>query len=162
MKGNYTSEAKNSKKIAEQLRNSRDKKKWRNSANKDAYQIAHPSGSGIELLAHELGHVDNATKGGKIRKAINKIANNSKVRAESQLSAAYGNDGATGGSVLGTIRESLRRFKNKKLIDLEERNASKRGIKFLKEKGASKEEIKQAKENLKIAGKTYKYGSSVL
>lgn len=155
MGGNYTSSSKTSKEIAEAL-HGQDKKKWQNSANKDAFQIVHPSGSGTELLAHELGHVDNATKGGKIRKAINKRANSRKVRAEFQSSGAYGNDGATGGSVLGTIKESLRRFKNKKLVDIEERNASKRGIKFLKENGASKEEIKQAKENLEKAGKTYK------
>ena len=149
--GSYTFDAKTAKKTGianeEELGNVK-------------YGIVHPKGKGAEVLGHEVGHVDNAESGkkkwdilGKIKKKINKVANDPMTRGEMNIATYYeNNDGAVG------LKEGAKRFLKKKAIDIEEGNASRKSLKFLKDSGASKDEIKIAERNLKLAGDTYKYG----
>lgn len=123
------------------------------------YVVTHPEGRGAEILGHEVGHVDNMEAGkklydipGKIRRAISKKANDPKVRGEMNLSTTYyDNDGSIG------IKEAYKRFLKKKAIDIEEANASKNSIKFLKKNGADSDDIKIAKKSLGRAEDTYKH-----
>lgn len=132
-------------------------KKLLNSSNKDKAQIYLPDGSGAEYLAHEFGHNLNRTgNAGPLRKLINKAANSEKVREDFALNTKIDANELRKRDV---IKESLKRYKNSKLIRSEEKAASRNALKELKKAGATKEELEIAKKNLDNAYKTYKHKS---
>ena len=117
------------------------------------YQIFHPKKkSGVEILAHEIGHLDSESgKSGKIKKWISSRKSNSpEIRGEMEGFSSM-DDPSIG------ISEWWKRMNRSRVVNLDEKNATKNGLKLLKKHGATKDELKKAKENLKLSGKTYKY-----
>lgn len=53
-------------------------------------------------------------------------------------------------------KDIIDRFVASKIIQAEERNASKNALEILKKNGATKKELEKAKEALDLAGKSYK------
>lgn len=115
--------------------------------------IFHPKNSGTEMLAHELGHLDNEIKGGRIRKAAAKISKNPSILEDNYKAGEGYNDGSRG------IKEYLRRVKNSAAIISDEANASISGLKMLKKHGMSNKDLIKSAKNLYNAGKTYWYGT---
>lgn len=111
--------------------------------------IIHEAKEGDELLAHELGHLGNRKDGGLITKLINKKANNPKIRTDLDNDA---------NNIFGTKGNPLKKYLEGKIIVAEERNASNRGLNYMKESGYSPEEIEKAKKRLGEEGAlgTYK------
>jgi len=106
------------------------------------------------LLGHELGHIENGRKGSIINRAVNNVANSPEVRTGYQdilIKLGYmGNHGKSG------VKASVGNVVTNKIIRKEEANATKRGIKILKDSGGlTKEELKEAKEYLDLCGETY-------
>lgn len=165
MKGNYT--ALNSamrdkfgdpRKAAESLISNpfysnaeRIKNKISNSLSKGENVIFHPSGSGTDYLAHELGHIKNSSSKNPIRRLINKIGNNEGVRTDFNKFASFGlNDDGIG---VGT---SVSRFIKGKTILREEKNATNNALRDLKRNGATQNELTTAKKSLQQGIDTYK------
>lgn len=140
----------------EALNKPKDYKKTMKSFDKDKHkhQIFVPKGSGVEMLAHEVGHIENKKSRG-LRKKISDIANSSETRLQlnedSNKLSWTGNHGKSG---IGT---ALKDFGKSLIINQEERNATKAGLKIMKEAGATKEELKKAKDHLKSGAKTYEH-----
>ena len=138
------------------LNKPKDYKKTMKSFDKDKHkhQIFVPKGSGVEMLAHEVGHIENKKSRG-LRKKISDIANSSETRRQlnedSNKLSWVGNHGKSG---IGT---ALKDFGKSLIINKEEKNATKAGLKIMKEAGATKEELKKAKEHLKSGTKTYEH-----
>lgn len=96
----------------------------------------------IPALAHEIGHAMNSTgAAGKKNKAISRLnlINKSKKKSE-----------------IGTKERIKEEFKRNSAELKEEKNAWDNGINLMKEHGASKEEIKLAKQNKNLSLETYK------
>lgn len=117
------------------------------------YQIFNTNGK--EELAHEIGHAMNSKTKNLKKRLTNALANSTDVRKTLNNDVKdminYGGVKRSGlGSTIGTLIRN-------KIIESEEKNASKNAIKLLKEKGASKDEISKAKDNLKHGLNSYKY-----
>ena len=140
----------------EAINKPKDYKKTMKSFDKDKHkhQIFVPKGSGVEMLAHEVGHIENKKSRG-LRKKISDIANSSETRLQlnedSNKLSWVGNHGKSG---IGT---ALKDFGKSLIINQEEKNATKAGLKIMKEAGATKEELKKAKDHLKSGAKTYEH-----
>lgn len=118
------------------------------------FEIRYDRREGPETLAHELGHVMNKEKKklydipGKYQNIISKA--NKKLRGDQKILMENGPDGSS------KLRDAFKRFVSSKVIQAEERNASRNALKLLKKNGATKEELKKAERNLKAMGDTYK------
>lgn len=95
--------------------------------------INFPPSSGQASLAHEIGHSKNSTG-----KGLDKIISDKNKRVG--------------------IRNGLKTLYQGSIVVQEEKNASKKALKLLKAAGASKDELKNAKEELDLSLKTYKIG----
>lgn len=131
----------------------RNKKKLHNLIKDRDYQINYDRNQGGPAsLAHEVGHIkamNDPGEAGKISRDVNsrvrdKVLSNDSSIHKGQNKRSWDNN---------TIEE--RKLESKQLIKNEE-DASKRGLKLMKEKGASKKEIKHAKKTFKLAKKDYK------
>lgn len=106
---------------------------------------------GFSSLAHELGHVSNRRSLGRLSKIENK--GNS---VASKIGKAIDNnhlDKATSGG--------KERRKEVKSLIRSEKNASKTGLKLLKESGANRKELKASKKQLDKALRHYKEGGNI-
>lgn len=128
-------------------RNVRTGKKAENALKKSDHVIFHPTNSHTVGLAHEMGHVENATGKNKFRRWINKKSQ--KIR-EKLL------DGQNKKGILESIKKKI----DNSILLQEERNATKKGLKLFKKSGANKEEMKDAKKFLKLGEESYKKASS--
>ena len=111
--------------------------------------INHSLNSGVERLAHELGHVENYESPNLLRRVSNRIANSPKNREESKK-LNYDESGV----LLG-----LKRFIKGGAIVSEEKEASKKGLKLLKKMGLDENNLKRSKENLDYSDDSYLYGN---
>lgn len=138
------------------LNKEKDYKKTMRSFDKEKHkhQIFVPKGNGVEDLAHEVGHVENKKSKG-LRKKINDIANSPDTRI--QFSQDTNNLSWVGNHGKSGIGTALKDFGKSLIINQEERNATKAGLKIMKEAGATKEELKRAKDHLKSGAKTYEH-----
>jgi len=121
---------------------------------KHKYQIFLPKkNGGVENLAHEVGHIENSKSKG-IRKLINNKANSTDTRNQfnTDLNSLmnFGNHGKSG------IKTATKDYVKSLLINQEEKNASNRGLKIMKNLGASKKELEQAKEHMDKGLETYR------
>lgn len=107
---------------------------------KGDYVIVHRSDQ--SALAHEIGHVIN--RKGKLTKKISKINDITAPIYENSRFYRKGFKGAWKNYKDGTIQV------------IEESNASRNGLKLLKKSGATKEELEEAKRNMKDALEDYK------
>lgn len=138
------------------LNKEKDYKKTMRSFDKEKHkhQIFVPKGRGVDDLAHEVGHVENKKSKG-LRKKISDIANSPETRLQfTSDSSKLMNSGNHGKSGIGT---ALKDFGKSLVVNQEERNATKAGLKIMKEAGATKEELKKAKDHLKSGAKTYEH-----
>lgn len=119
------------------------------------YLIDYSRKSGSESLAHEIGHIDNETKGGLVGKIINKVANSKGARGRLEdLDKNLGTD-ASG------IKETAKRFLQGKAVVAEESNATKKGLNLLKKHGASESEMNDARTKLGDSLETYKNSTRI-
>ena len=120
------------------------------------------SGNNTDIeIGHELGHIENGRKGSIVNRVVNNVANDPEVRTGYQdnlIKMGYmGNHGKSG------VKASIGNVVTNKIIRKEEANATKRGIKILKDSGGlTKEELKEAKEYLDLCGKTYEHYGDAL
>lgn len=106
---------------------------------------------GISSLAHEMGHTFNRRSSGKLKKVEDEWNSISK-KVNSGIDN-YASD---------SIIEPHRKRKHEASIMVRaEGNASKTGLKLLKESGANKEELKASKKQLGRALKHYKEGGKI-
>lgn len=106
--------------------------------------INFPPSSGQASLAHEIGHSKNSTG-----KGLDKIISDK----NNDIRGSYSNKNKRVG-----IRNGLKTLYQGSIVVQEEKNASKKALKLLKAAGASKDELKNAKEELDLSLKTYKIG----
>lgn len=106
---------------------------------------------GFSSLAHELGHVSNRRAVGKLSK-IEKNGNSVASKIGKAIDENHLDKAISGGK---------ERKKEVKSLIRSERNASKTGIRLLKDSGASKEEIKASKDILKDSLDHYKEGGNI-
>ena len=102
--------------------------------------IFHPENSGVEQLAHEIGHIKNRTEG-LYNKAISKLSNKYPYR--------------------GNSSSIPKNFLTNKIRIQEEKNASKNAIKLLKSSKLNSDEIAKSKENLDKGIKYYKLEGNI-
>lgn len=124
---------------------------FRRSVNSGKYDnhILYTPNMGEENLAHELGHVINTR--GILSKQVDKIAANSPdVGMASRVLIRSGNHEVEG------IKNTGELFARGKIIELNEANASRKGLRSLKKSGISKEELNASKQKLQASGKTYR------
>lgn len=144
--------AKSAADLFEKAGNKRLAKKLRNEGVKGTYQIVYEPGTGTAYLAHEYGHMQNSKgESGKIRNYINKVSGDPETRQD--FTNALMETDKKGG-----LKEAVSRVGKGAAIVAEEANASRAGLKYMKEHGASKEELKDARKNLFNAGMTYVTG----
>ena len=125
---------------------------------KASAQIIRAGNNSDIQVGHELGHIEN-TKGSLTDKLVSSMAGDPKVRTKFQRDISeiglVGNHGDSG------LKSSVRSILRNKLIRKEEANATKMGVKILKDAGITEKELKEAKKYLDECGKTYKhYGKS--
>lgn len=106
--------------------------------------INFPPSSGQASLAHEIGHSKNSTG-----KGLDKIISDK----NNDIRGSYSNKNKRVG-----IRNGLKTLYQGSIVVQEEKSASKKALKLLKAAGASKDELKNAKEELDLSLKTYKIG----
>lgn len=111
--------------------------------NKSAIVVNNNSSS---TRAHEGGHLENHYGNNKKKREISD--KDSKVRSNFNAELDY--------SWPRTISEAFEDRNIGKIVVKEEKNASKNGLKLLKEAGADKKTVNKAKKTLKIAEKGYK------
>lgn len=119
----------------------RMKNKIINATKKSKNIIFHPSNSGSEKLAHELGHT------------INMGSRNPYYRIVNQLAGEANQDFSDSGM---NYRNPLKAAYDSGMIILEEANANRHARKFLKKHGISPEEMKIAEKSLKAGMDSYK------
>lgn len=133
------------------------------------YIIQHPSMTGTDALAHEIGHVENSlsknpiikyisnkNKYGGIRERRGEIAKNiilpkRKINSSSKLI----NNNVEGNSEV-VYNSPIKNLLHNKFIIQEEKNANKKALKLLKKNGMPKELIDNARFNFDLAEKSYK------
>lgn len=106
---------------------------------------------GISSLAHEMGHTFNRRSSGKLKK----------IEDEWDSISKKVNKGIDNYASDTTIDSPKKRKHEASIMVKAERNASKTGMKLLKESGASKEELKASKKQLGRALKHYKEGGKI-
>lgn len=122
--------------------------KLKNASNKNKYLVSY-TGEGVEGLAHEAGHGSNYLgENGFLKKIISNLDSSKRFGVRGELAVGTR---TTGKGLKGISKELI----GGKLMKMEEKNATKSGLKKLKESGATKEELNAAKEKLKAAGETY-------
>ncbi len=100
--------------------------------------LVNPQSNSVGILAHEIGHAQNASgQAGWLKKRISDKLKTTEFQERGPADVP--------------LKDSILRY-------IEERNATKNGIKLLKKKGISKPELGVAKGELEIAGRTYKNG----
>jgi len=133
----------NSKKGRKMFRNLR--------SGKHKQQILYDKNRPVVELAHEIGHLENQKKS----KVVSHIANNPNVRSvikgDINNLQTQGNNGRSG------IKDILGLAGIKSIINREEKNATKRGLKVMKEAGATKEELERSKEHMKRGYDSYRH-----
>lgn len=125
-------------------------RKLKNSAEKSDYIVTHPSGSGVEKLAHEIGHIENS-KGGIFKGVINRM-NDNIIKNRSGYNKYKSDRG---------IGKSVKEYLKGKVNYIEERNASKNAMKLLKDQGLDNKGLSESKRSLDAALDSYKYGNRV-
>lgn len=114
---------------------------------------------GVETLAHELGHAKGRVSGGlrgkisRLDPRINRQGRGTLDVYDARFIPAQGNDRI---GFKDAVKDYFNNIKNSRLIVAEENAASREGLRMMKRNGASKEELSRAKENLRIAGDTYR------
>lgn len=106
---------------------------------------------GISSLAHEIGHTFNRRSSGKLKEIEDEWG--SVIKKVNDRIDNYASD--------STIEPIKKRKHEANIIVKAEGNASKTGLKLLKESGASKEELKASKKQLGRALKHYKEGGKI-
>lgn len=122
--------------------------KLENASKSSTNIIFHPSGSGTEQLAHEIGHVMNRNSRNPISKAISN-SEVSKYHNQTDMINKKGLLNIAKGYIKGKVKLH------------EESKATKKGLELMKELGASKEEMKIARKNLKDMENSYRSGSKL-
>ena len=102
---------------------------------------------GDEKLAHEIGHLQNRMGNNIIDRAANRL----------RPSLAKSIKKEEGNSLKKGFKTQFKFW----VDNYEENKASKRGLRLMKKAGATKEELKLAKESFKKAGDTYKLGGKI-
>ena len=125
-------------------------RKLKNSAEKSDYIVTHPSGSGVEKLSHEIGHIENS-KGGIFKGVINRM-NDNIIKNRSGYNKYKSDRG---------IGKSVKEYLKGKVNYIEERNASKNAMKLLKDQGLDNKGLSESKRSLDAALDSYKYGNRV-
>lgn len=120
----------------------RTKKKIINAAKKSKSVIFHPSNTGSEKLAHELGHAINMDNKNFIYRSINRLAEKSNQRAQDSGYIDYNNP--------------LKAAYDSGVILLEEATANRHARELLKKHGISSEEMEIAEKSLKAGMDSYK------
>lgn len=118
------------------------------SSGKTTHLVLHKSDVGNEVLAHELGHLGNELEGSIIHKTINDLSKKRRKTLPSISQIIY--ESPT--SPLDRIKERI--FEG--ALVLEEGNANKRGLRYLKDLGVSNEELKEIKKRRELALETYR------
>lgn len=119
----------------------RMKSKIINATNKNKNIIFHPSNSGSEKLAHELGHT------------VNMGSKNPYYRIINQLAGEANQDFSDSGM---NYRNPLKAAYDSGMIILEEANANRHARKFLKKHGISSKEMEIAEKSLRAGIDSYK------
>lgn len=112
--------------------------------------------AGEAILAHELGHAQGITKGG-LRGLISR-SDPRNVQNYTGTLGLYNGKSVAKEKVgfLRSVKDHLSNVKTSKLIQAEENAATRSGLKMLKRNGATKEELRAAKDKLSAGGDTYK------
>lgn len=118
---------------------------------------------GVEVLGHEVGHSKNATGKGLKRKISNSDPRNSELGMWGDNVHMYPgakNQYRYGSPDKVSFKEALKDLKrdtvNSGIILSEEKNANKEALRMMKKQGASKKEIKEAKDILNSNTEVYK------
>lgn len=111
--------------------------------------IFYPKGSDHSELAHEIGHKRNSISKNPIKKKLDNL----NMKYQNDISEMKGSKKK---GLLNTAKEFL---KGKSVV-ADESNASKEGLKVLKEAGANKKELESAEKLYKLKLDTYKYKST--
>lgn len=130
---------------------------------KTKYIIQHPSGTGTDLLAHEIGHTANSNSKNPVVRWISKSQqipreNHIKIQRSVLLKNKVGGikNNELEGDALIVYKNPIKAFINNKLIKAEETNASNTGFKLLKKLGMPKEQLTEAAGTYKAGLSTYK------
>lgn len=126
--------------------------------------IAMSKDSGIEFLAHELGHAQGKIAKGK-RGLISASDPRNLKNSGDKGSISHFKERSrfeireSGGKKVGfkeSLKDLLTNSRNSRAIIAEENAATREGIKMLKRHGATPEELKLAERNLGLVGDTYR------
>lgn len=138
-------------------------------------RVVYKSGN-TDSLAHETGHVINDKNGKGLQKLITEKTNNkygdirkkrtsNSFRYVTQVNSngKFRTEAVKRGQVGQSFKKSIKDLKDGiiggTIIGMEESTATKRGLNLLKKSGATKDELKTAKTNLKNSRDTYKYNT---
>lgn len=121
-----------------------------NSSKKNNYIIFHPSKSGTDSLAHEIGHIQNENKG-LFNRSISKLS--SSIKMDQKPLNDIKNDKG--------FRKGLGNLIKGKIRIQEEKNASKNAIRLLKNSGMKENDINKSRRNLDTALNTYIHDSNI-
>lgn len=113
--------------------------------------IQHPSGTGVDTYAHEVGHLLNYNSKNPITKLINK--NQGRILPK-RREVSKNVDKKLDARVV--YKNPILCWKDGKLVELEESHASTKALKLMKQLDAPEEVIKKSKINYNSANKTYK------
>lgn len=138
---------KNKRKRVNRLRNSTER------GNVKHQIIIPPRLSGIDQVSHEIGHISNVQSKNPITRLIHKKADESSHSSLENYEMIK--------SLMGTHRRSgiksiMQDIINEGSIIAEERGASNKGLRILKKSGATKDELRTAKKNYRLALDSYK------
>ena len=113
--------------------------------------------SGDEIFAHEAGHVGNDVEGGLITRYISR---NHKTGKKYHNRFRNVPDYISSPSL--SLKDLVKNGVGSRMLVREEKNASRRGIRYMKEAGYSPQEIQKARENMRTAYNTYNLKSKAL
>ena len=97
-----------------------------------------------ESHAHEVGHLKNNSR------------NNWLIKRSRKSREKFETSEENGEPAPASLREGISRFLDKISIIHDEKKANKNALKFLKDKGATKEELEKAEKTLRLGLETYK------
>lgn len=123
--------------------------------------VALSKNSGVDMLAHELGHVEGRVAGGKrgkIQAADPRFSQGASYQGSlSNFRKKEGRNLSTERvSFKEAIKDHIANQRAARGIVGEEQAASKAGLRMLKKAGATKGELQQAKVNLNVGSESYK------
>lgn len=122
------------------------------------YQIIHPTNSGTDILAKDIGEIDNTIPGLGIKRKLKNIVNKKSKEGkhvDEFFDSIRDKDESSG------IIKGVSRFIKGSPVAKNEINSSKTGLRLLKKSGMSKEDLKIAEQNLKNRTDFYRHGSKV-